>query len=144
MNWLLVLHIAALLFWIAGLIYIPALIGVGSTAQGASAYRVGTGKKLPRVVFTHAVTPFALVAIIAGTLVFVFHYAIGTWLIIKLTLVVGLVLNHVLLGFLVMRAEAGTGKPIRRWCLLSGVLTCLFAVAVVWVVLAKPDFESLP
>lgn len=143
MNWLLVLHIIALLFWVAGLIYIPALLAVSKGPQGAAGHRVWTDSKLPRVVFTHAVTPFALTAIIAGTLVFVFHYTIGTWLIVKLTLVVMLVLNHVLLGFLVIRAEAGSEKPVRRWCLISCLLTCALAVAVLWVVLAKPAFGSL-
>lgn len=95
------------------------------------------------MVFTHVVTPFALIAIIAGTLVFVIHYTIGTWLIIKLTLVVALVLNHVMLGFLVIRSEAGSGKPVKRWCLTSGLLTCMFTVAVLWVVLSKPTFEGL-
>jgi len=149
-NWLLVLHISALVFWVAGLVYIPALLagnlrsgdgdgdGDGAEVDGAP------GPKLPRVMFTHAVTPCALAAIIAGTLIFVFHYTIGTWLIVKLSLVVLFVVNHVWLGLLIMRAEADTGKSVRRWCVASSTVTCVLAVSVLWVVLAKPALESLP
>lgn len=143
MDWLLVLHITALIFWVAGLIYIPAVLAGDHAQDGTTNGGVATAPKLPRVVFTHAATPFALAAIIAGTLVFVLGHSIGIWLIVKLTLVVALVVNHVLLGLLITQADAIGSKPLRRLCLASGLMTCILTVAIIWTVLAKPAFESL-
>ncbi|MCL7945524.1 CopD family protein [Marinobacter sp. ATCH36] len=146
MNWLLVLHIVALLFWAALLVYLPALLaGTVYTASASAADTEDTlsaREGLPRLLFTHVATPVALLSIIAGTLVFVVHHNIGIWLIIKLTLVTLLVFNHTLLGLLILRAEAGNGKPVRGWCLASAVVTCLLIAVVLWVVLAKPGFEG--
>jgi len=145
MNWLLVLHIVALLFWAALLVYLPALLAgtvytaSSSTADVKDSPAVRDG--LPRLLFTHFTTPVALLSIVAGTLVFVVHHDIGIWLIAKLTLVVLLVINHTLLGLLIMRAETGNGKPVRRWCLMSAVVTCMLVSTVLWMVLAKPVFE---
>ncbi len=146
MNWLLVLHIVALLFWAALLVYLPALLAgtvytaLSSTADTEDSLAAREG--LPRLLFTHIATPVALLSIIAGTLVFVVHHDIGLWLIVKLTLVVLLVINHTLLGLLILRAEAGNGKPLRGWCLVSALVTCMLIGAVLWVVLAKPVFEG--
>ncbi len=146
MNWLLVLHIAALLFWTALLVYLPALLaGTAYTVSAATAdaeESVAFRERLPRLLFTHIATPIALLSIIAGTLVFVVHHDIGLWLIVKLTLVVLLVINHTLLGLLILRAEAGNGKSVRRWCLSSALVTCILIAAVLWVVLAKPVFAG--
>lgn len=146
MNWLLVLHIAALLFWAALLVYLPALLArtvytvAAKTADTEDSLAAREG--LPRLLFTHLATPIALLAIIAGTLVFVVHLNIGIWLVVKLTLVTLLVINHTLLGLLIVRAEAGNGKPVRPWCLVSAVVTCVLIAAVLWAVLAKPGFEG--
>ncbi|MEX0604470.1 MAG: CopD family protein [Marinobacter sp.] len=146
MNWLLVLHIVALLFWTALLVYLPALLaGTVYTASSSVADiedSVAAREGLPRLVFTHIATPVALLSIIAGTLVFVVHYNIGIWLVVKLSLVVLLVINHTLLGVLIMRAEAANGKPVRRWCLVSALVTCILIAAILWAVLAKPVFEG--
>lgn len=147
MNWLLVLHIVALLFWAALLVYLPALLaGTVFTVSASTADTedsVASRERLPQLLFTHIATPVALLSIIAGTLVFVVHHDIGIWLIFKLTLVVLLVINHTLLGLLILRAEAGNGKSVRGWCLASALVTCILIAAVLWVVLAKPAFEGI-
>lgn len=144
MEWLLVLHIIALVFWVAGLIYIPALVAGSHLRESTATGGLAGAPKLPRVIFTHAVTPLALAAIIAGTLVFVLSHSLGLWLIVKLTLVVALVVNHILLGLLIVRAEGAGGKSVRGWCLASGLMTCVLTAAILWMVLAKPAFENLP
>ncbi|MGO2136554.1 MAG: CopD family protein [Marinobacter sp.] len=148
MNWLLVLHIVALLFWAALLVYLPALLAgtvyTGSSSTADTEGSLAVREKLPRLLFTHFATPIALLSIIAGTLVFVVHHNIGIWLIVKLTLVVLLIINHTLLGLLILRAETGSSMPVRRWCFASAVMTCMLIAAVLWVVLAKPVFVSVP
>lgn len=140
MNWLLLLHIATLAFWVGFLLYLPLLLAaVPLAARGSSALTLER-PEFARVVFTHFATPIALVTIIAGTLVFAWYQVIGPWLVAKLTFVVLLVANHILLGFLIIRAEAGRDRFLRPGCFLSLLATCLLATAVLWLVLAKPDF----
>lgn len=138
MLWLLVLHIAALLFWGASLLYLPALIA--STARRSAALEAVEEPfdSLARLLFTRVATPAALLAIIAGTLVFVVNHTVTFWLMFKLTLVVALVLVHALLGALVLRLEAANGKPLGRWCVALALSAGGLMLAIIWVVLAKP------
>lgn len=153
MVWLLVLHIAALLMWCASLVYLPVLM---LSAPQTRASFVQPSRALPtieRFVFTHVATPFALLAIVAGTLVFVLNNITHPWLILKLTLVVALVVSHALIGLLLMRAElhvahggagnSATGLPPRFRFSSYGLLAavCGLIAAILWLVLAKPALE---
>lgn len=144
MLWFLVLHIAALVFWGACLLYLPALIA--GAAQDSSAIKEPPDPfdSIARFVFTRVATPAALLAIFAGSLVFVVDHTVTVWLIAKLTLVVGLVFVHTLLGMLVLRLEARNGKPLRLWCLLLGLCACALMAGIIWIVLAKPPMEVWP
>lgn len=143
MLWFLVLHIAALLFWGACLLYLPALIA-GASRDGATIDEPRDPfDSIERFVFTRIATPAALLAILAGSLVFVVDHTVTVWLIAKLTLVVGLVFVHTLLGLLVLRLEARNGKPLRIWCLVLGLVACALISAIIWIVLAKPSIEVL-
>ncbi|WP_022961056.1 CopD family protein [Halopseudomonas pelagia] len=144
MLWFLVLHIAALLFWGACLLYLPALIAGASRDRSAIQEPPDPFDSIARFVFTRIATPAALLAIIAGSLVFVVDHTVTVWLVAKLTLVVGLVFVHSLLGMLVLRLEAGNGKPLRSWCLVLGLLASALMGAIIWIVLAKPPLEVWP
>ncbi len=91
--------------------------------------------------FTHIATPAALVAIIAGTLVFVFDRTLDGWLIAKLTLVVGLVISHVLTGLLILKAASS--KSLGLSCAVLGIAQSILIVAIFWTVLAKPSIAAL-
>ncbi len=141
MLWILVLHIAALLFWGACLLYLPALIAGVTRDNSAIEENPDPFDSLTRFVFTRVATPAALLAIIAGSLVFVVDHTITVWLIAKLTLVVGLVFVHTGLGLLVLRLEARNGKPLRSWCLVAGLTAASLMALIIWIVLAKPPLE---
>lgn len=138
MLWFLVLHIIALLFWTASLLYLPALI-LGAVTGGNSIEEppdpLGS---VSRYVFTRVATPAALVAIAAGTLVFVINRTIDAWLVAKLTLVAGLVGVHALTGWLILRAEEHRDRPLKRWCVLLTVVAATLMLAIIWLVLSKP------
>ncbi|WP_185266410.1 CopD family protein [Halopseudomonas xiamenensis] len=141
MLWFLVLHIMALVFWIAALLYLPALIASHSGRGSSMIVRSNPHNSIERFVFTRIATPAALLAIIAGTLVFVVDRTVDGWLILKLTAVTALVLCHVLIGLLVLRMERGGEKPLRGWCLAAGAVLCCLLVLILWLVLAKPMLE---
>src|SRR5690554_5179500 len=120
MLWFLVLHIIALVFWAAALLYLPALIAARSAHYLPVQEPANPFDSIERFVFTRIATPAALTAIMAGTLVFVIDRTIDPWLIIKLTLVAGLVLCHIAVGGLVLRVERG-GTPWVPVCIALAV-----------------------
>lgn len=153
MVWLLILHIAALLMWCASLIYLPVLVAIAPRARASFVEPSRALPTIERFVFTHVATPFALLAIVAGTLVFVINNITHPWLILKLTLVVALVISHALIGLLLMRTElhiahggvgnSRTGLPARFRYSSYGLLAavCGLIAAILWLVLAKPALE---
>lgn len=144
MLWALVLHIVTLLFWCAALLYLPTLIAGSPARQVALPASRYAHDSLSRYVFSHVATPAALLAILSGTAAFLFDRTTEIWLIIKLTLVTGLVVCHALAGLLILRLENSPGKSPQPWCwLLSGALVALMT-AIVSVVLAKPALDSAP
>src|SRR5690554_1961389 len=134
MLWFLVLHIMALVFWVAALLYLPALIASHSGRGSSMIVRSNPHNSIERFVFTRIATPAALLAIIAGTLVFVIDRTVDGWLIVKLTLVMALVLCHVLIGLLVLRLERATEKPLRGWCMAAVVVLCALLLLILWLV----------
>ncbi len=142
MLWILVLHISALLIWGACLLYLPALIASVAHADSAIEEAPDPFDSIARFIFTRVATPAALIAIIAGTLVFVIDHTVTLWLMAKLTVVVGLVFVHTALGLLVLRLEARNGKPLGRWCLMLGLAGALLIGLILWLVLAKPPLAQ--
>lgn len=133
MLWLLALHIAALALWSAVLLYLPALIASG----------VATGADSPaRRLFTHGLTPAALLAIIAGTWLFLLDRNASPWLLAKLVLVCALVVCHGVLAVLLLRAPRLRPAALRRGCLGVGLTAAGLQGAIVWLVLAKPAWTS--
>ncbi|TGG91565.1 hypothetical protein E4656_16180 [Natronospirillum operosum] len=141
MLWFLVLHIGTLLFWCAALLYLPLTI-MGQTRQQLNLVDSPLAADgLPRFLFTHVATPPALAAIMTGTAVFLLDRNADGWLILKLTLVSGLVVCHALTGLLVLRAEAGQTRGLLIWCRISLTTQLLLMTGILWLVLAKPDVE---
>jgi len=137
MLWLLAIHIAALLAWCAALLCLPVLIGSErSWAGSGELHRPFDG--VERFVYTHLATPAALVAIMSGTVVFLLNRTVEGWLVVKLTLVTGLVVCHVLVGSLVLRLERAATVRVRLWTKLVAIAVVVLVGAVLWLVLAKP------
>lgn len=145
MLWLLALHIAALLFWSATLLYLPALIaGTRTRRLDGLLESDHRGDSLARFAFTHVATPAALLTIVAGTLIFMFDRNTAPWLILKLTLVAMLVFCHALIGVLALRLEDAPDRPQQPWCTLVALMAMGLMIGIIWLVLAKPSLEVLP
>lgn len=134
---LLVIHIIAVLFWCAALLYIPAVIA----AKHGKAQTLNEPKKsnsMARFIFTNISGPFALIAIIAGTLIFTLEYKTEFWLVIKLTLVACLAILHALTGALVLAVENDPRRPVFFKSFLLGGTALALMVMIIYVVLLKP------
>ena len=138
MVWLLTLHIAALLFWVAALLYLPVLVATTAARQSALVESPRRHDSVARFLFTHAATPAALLAILAGTGVFLLERIVEPWLIVKLTLVAALVIGHVLAGLLVLRLESPGRGAVQPGCTLLGIGLAIVIALTLWTVLAKP------
>lgn len=137
-------HIAGLSLWCAGLIALPLVLQIYGrreevrTQAGFSEFRL-----LVHAVYTRVVTPAAIIAISAGTVLIFAARITDTWLVVKLVAVVGMVLVHAWLGHLSVEASEGRGSyemPPAVMALPAGLL-CMGAV--LYLVLAKPDFQPL-
>lgn len=140
MNWLLLLHIAAMLCWCGSLLYLPAVVS-GTVRQKNNIEM--ENKKISKLIFTLILTPAALITIISGTLVFVAMKTTDLWLIMKLTLVTGLVICHALNGWLIMKTDTLPPKIINFYCRLCSGFSILLMIAIFWLVLAKPALGNL-
>jgi len=145
MLWLLVLHIITVLFWAAGLLYLPRLLAAAGVGRAELTERPDQHDSMGRFVFTHIATPAALLAITTGTGVFLVARTVEFWLVAKLSVVTLLVVAHVATGLLVLRAERAGAEPLWRGHWVLAAALALLMVSVVWIVLAKPAApEVLP
>lgn len=143
MVWFLVLHIGALLIWMGALLYLPLLIAV-SAPSAADGENSATGyTTVARFLFTQVASPAALLAIVAGTIVFMLNRIIDPWLVIKLTLVTALVVCHALTGLMVLRSEEAVQGSQRSKSVVLVVVMCMLMASIVGLVLAKPSEEFL-
>jgi len=139
MIWFLSLHIAALLIWCAALLYLPPLIAGNYSCDAGVTRRFRRHNSIARFIFTHVATPSALVAIIAGTVVFWLNHSIEVWLLAKLTAVTLLVVGHTLTGLLILRAErADDYFPLVWRCRALAAFFIIIMAIILWLVLAKP------
>jgi protoporphyrinogen IX oxidase len=137
MPWLKFLHIVTLVIWCGALLYLPALLWQSLSQQRIAAFD-SIAPSLPRLFFNGLATPAALLTIISGTLLFLLHGLLGGWLIFKLVAVAGMVVSHALLGWLVIRLEAGSERGLRLVSLGCALLAGLNMLAVFMLVLTKP------
>lgn len=142
MKGFLVVHISALAVWIGCLVYLPAMVASHMGSSHSLEERPHPYDSLSRVVFTRLATPAALVAIIAGTALFVIDINFHPWLIAKLTVVCLLVALHTLTGMLIVRAETSPEASVALWSrvLMAGIAAVV--LMILWLVLAKPPVED--
>lgn len=140
MLWVLSLHIMSLSIWTAAALYIPLLLYTNASQHRTRAFE-GTPRgidSIARFAYTHIATPFAIISISAGTVVFLLNQSADFWLLAKLTLVTVLVVVQACLGLLIIRAEREQWQGIRPLSLVIGGVFSVLMIVIVWIVLAKP------
>lgn len=142
MKGFLVIHISALLVWVGCLFYLPALVASHQGSSHSLEEPPRPYDSLSRIVFTRLATPAGLIAIVAGTLVFVIDINFKPWLIAKLTAVCLLVATHALIGVLIVRTETSPQRSVALWCGLLMALVTILVLFILWLVLAKPAVEQ--
>ncbi len=144
MLWFLILHIVALLLWAAALLYMPLLLAAGQAWHSDLPGQRHGHESLLRFLFTRFATPVALLTIASGSAVFMLAELRDIWMLVKLALVVVLVSCHALLGWLIIRHEAGLVANTQRWARLLLLTSLVLILLTFWLVLAKPVLELPP
>ena len=136
MLWLKFIHIAGLAVWVAGLLYLPAmLIGHGRVADRQDFARI---RMASRFAYLGLVSPAALIAVGAGTALLFVADALHPWMFIKLAAVGVLVFAHVQYGYVLAHlAEENAAAPSLRLKLVE-LLVLASSLAILVLVLAKP------
>lgn len=130
------LHIAALSLWLAALVALPLLfLRYRPNLPQAEFVRF---RKLTHYGYVRFASPAAVVAVVAGTALVLLRGTPDPWLLAKLALVCALACLHAGIGHMIVRSgeSGGTARLPPPWLLLAAV--ALLALAIAWLVLAKP------
>lgn len=136
MLWLKFLHIAGIAVWVAGLLYLAAmLLGHHKVRDRQDFARVRMGS---RFAYMGLVSPAAVVAVGAGGILLFVSDALHPWMFVKLMAVGVLVIAHIQYGYVLMHLadEEAEGPTLR----IKAIAIAIFASAsaIIWLVLAKP------
>jgi protoporphyrinogen IX oxidase len=138
-EWVKVVHILAMISWMAGLFYLPRLF-VYHTDEVVGSPADGTFKIMERRLLSAIMRPAAVVTLLSGLLlVHVGGYGFGErWLMAKLVGVVCLFGYHGLLESHVAKfAQGERGRTGRYFRIINEIPTVLLTWIVIWVVV-KP------
>jgi len=141
MIWVKALHIASIALWTAGLVGLPGLYARRArTPDGPSLHRL---QATVRFLYVAVVSPAAFVGVASGTALIFLRQTFEPWFSVKLGFVGALVTLHILTGLIVLRLfEAGNVYPAWRFAAVT-LAALLLALAILAVVLAKPELPSL-
>ena len=140
MLWLKFLHIAGVCIWIAGLLYLAAMLLDHRNVRDQQDFaRIRMGS---RFVYMGLVSPAAFIAVGAGGALLFVADALHPWMFLKLGVIAVLVFAHINYGYVLTHlADEEAEGPAVRIYLIAGAVA-LSAGTILWLVLAKPDVSS--
>lgn len=133
--WIKAFHIIFVISWFSGLFYLPRIfVNLAMATQEAERDRLLLmAQKLFRFM-----TPLAVLAIALGTWLWLKYGFRGTWLMVKLTLVLMLVAYHAYCGKLLKKFRLGLNKHSHVWYRWFNEAPILLMMAIVILVVVKP------
>ncbi|MET0269553.1 MAG: CopD family protein, partial [Sphingomonas sp.] len=139
--WLKALHIIALIIWCAALIGLPLLLAKHEEDEEQAVY--ARLRRMTHHAYVRIVTPAAVVAIAAGTVLIYVREVFVPWLFAKLVAVGLLVALHALVGhtIVLMSERRGRYAPPGPAPLIAAMTATM--AAVLFLVLAKPVVPDL-
>ncbi len=129
------IHIAAIVMWAAGLLYLPGLFAAHPQSAGDDA-AFSRLRRQTRIVYVALMSPAAVVAVISGTVLVFLSTAISGWIVLKLIAVTGMVLLHVWMGHLMglLLEQPTRFRPVTHFLLIlpGAILIGLVITLVSW------------
>jgi uncharacterized membrane protein len=136
MLWLKFVHIAGIALWVAGLIYLAALLLGHHRVQDRQDFaRIRMGS---RFAYMGLVSPAAFISVGAGGALLFVSDALHPWMFVKLVAVGVLVIAHMQYGYVLthLADEEEEGPTFRIVAIGCGIIASV--VAILYLVLAKP------
>jgi uncharacterized membrane protein len=134
------IHLATIALWSGGLLALPFLFWQRhKLAAGAELDRL---HRITRLVYVEVTSPAAFIAIASGTGLIFLQATFAEWFSIKMVLVGLMSMLHVVAGLLIHKLFLPSGRfgPASFVSLSASYMVLI--VAIIWVVLAKPDIDS--
>lgn len=139
-GWVKVVHVLAIISWMAGLFYLPRLFVYHSENEGnidiSPVFKVMERRLLKAIM-----RPAALVAVVTGALLIHlggWELAIPLWLWLKLLLVLGMLAFHGLLEVHAARFRDGRETRSGRYFRIINEIPTLLLIGIVILVIIKP------
>ncbi len=129
------IHIAAIVIWAAGLLYLPGLFAAHpGTWNDEVAFR--RLRRQTRIVYVALMSPAAVVGVVSGTVLVFLAASIAGWIVLKLITVAGMVLLHVWMGRVMglLLEQPSLHRPATHLLLIlpAAILITLVIILVSW------------
>ena len=138
--WLMVVHVLAVISWMAGLFYLPRLL-VYHAERGAEVVLADTFKVMERRLLQAIMRPAGLVAILSGLgLIWMgsWYGPVPVWLWLKLVLVAAMLGFHGVLEWHVVRFRDGVEVKSGRYFRVLNEVPTVLLIGIVILVVVKP------
>ena len=136
------LHIVMLGLWCAGLFALPFMLARHDPAISQSDYaRI---RRATHYGYAFVITPAAVIAIASGTLLIFLREVFVLWMFAKLVFVALLVAFHAWVSYIIVAVAETEGSHTPPEPLLPALLLTIPILAVLALVLAKPDLGEIP
>ena len=136
MVWVKAIHIAAIVIWSASLIYLPVLMAGHSPRLSNPQYLRLHG--MVRRIYIWIASPFALLAIVSGTILIPLRDVTEPWFAAKLLIVAMLAIIHARCGTLLAKQSHSAERANRLARTMRILMPVVLFPCVLWLVLAKP------
>ncbi len=142
MAWIKALHIVAIVFWSASLIYLPILMAGHSPRLSDPRYLRLHG--MVRNLYIRIASPFAILAIASGTALIPLREVTAPWFALKLLCVAVLAIIHARCGIILAKQSHRAERANALVRVMRIALPIVLFPCVLWLVLAKPRLRPLP
>ena len=138
--WLKLLHVCAVSIWTAGLVVLPLMLARARRIRGIDRDRLHLAARHAYLVL---LSPAAILAVITGLALAGLSNIAADWFALKLWLVAGLALMHVLAARQVIGTFGSATAPTPNLLRATASVTSGLALSTLLVVLAKPALPDL-
>ena len=135
-------HIGGLVLWCAGLFAMPVMLAWYDRPVGRADYR--RIRHATHYAYTLAVTPAAVVTVIAGTWLMLLREVYEPWFYLKLLFVAGLVAVHGWVGHILVAVAETPGEHSPPPPAVPITVLLVPVLAILILVLGKPELGSVP
>lgn len=135
------IHVSAIAVWCAGILALPFILAHHEPAIGQSDY--GRIRHYTHWSYSYGITPAAVLAVASGTLLVFLRDTFVPWMFLKLAFVSVMLVSHAWIGHAIIAQAEDPGSHRAPHPALTAGLALLPILAVLVLVLAKPDLLQL-